>query len=451
MRTVPLANLLDPAFDLCEWERGEVYGVLDENASCGAQVGTLVLGITGESIRVTGIWRGTLPGYAGQTVQFMYKANSACGQQCVNTVSTQDNECWVSEDIAKPIRRTIPVTPLKTVAVTDTVLSIQTRLKTNTLTLLAEASPLYINHLRNRELTNLTLITSIPPAARWVTKVDPRLSITGVSNVLAIPNALRGNISNVITSCAGVNIQVCNEAGNLQTIFVVTSCISAAVTPFSMKIFDEQVANVYTSIETVAVITEIVVDTLKNVDVEEVEIARYVDAVTTIVSIDPEAVVPTFNMLALHENGKHKFLRLTTCNAEGVCESGDVKFLSKPSIALGTATTRLDIGFCGPRYFCFRGGVEAPESANDSNEQDQHIILFSPLWTKTPMNGETCPCYATCTELPCGGPGGASNSGAGSPRATETITNAFNSGPVAPCTVSVKRLQRNWCKTCSVD
>ena len=439
MRTVPLAKLMDPVHDLCNWERGDVYGVMTEDAACGEEVRAEVIGITGDVVRIQGIWRGSLPGYRGQTVEIMYKANSACGQQCVNTISTQDSECWVSEDIAKPMRRTIPVTPLKTVAVTEITISVQTRLATHTLTLLTPLDPDTITTIQANELTTLTLITAIPADAKWITNIDDPLSITGVSNVLDIPNALRGDINNVVTGCAGINIQVCDGDGNLQTIFVVTSCLTAVVNQFAANTFDEQVVDVYTKIDTIAVETEIVENVMKDVVLADYDIDKYEEDVTTITAIDPEDPIPKFTVMAIDPDGEFKFLRLTTCDADG-CEAGDVKFLSKPPIATGTVMYRFESVGCGPKYFCIPGGVEAPESQDDSVDPDQKIILFSPMWTETPMDGEICPCYATCDELPCD-----------APRATEFVEDPFFPGPVAPCTVSVKRLQRNWCKECLVE
>ena len=422
VRTVPLSSLMDTRFDVCDWERNDVYGMLLQDAECAQQISAQIIGASGEAVTLSGIWRGELPGYAGQTVEVHYQADSACDEQCVNVFNPHDTECWVSEDILKPKRRTLPLEPYKTVAVTER------GFKLETVTIPISTSSELIHVIKDISLTNITVINNIPEGAEWLQDVFST-SINNPSNIQTVHNVMTGNIPTVVTGCAGTTIQVCNESGELVSIFVVTECLTASVTLQSAIYFETEPVSVITDLLTSLVLTEILENVPYDVVEEERNVALFEDREVEVPIADEED--PTFQMLGLDPAGDIKLIRLTTTDTE----DPDGKFLKAPDKDTGLATLRLPLPGCGPKYMCLQEGIESPE---EDEGDSQTIILLSPIWTRTPMNGEGCPCYANCESEPCD-----------APQATEEF-NFPNGGPIAPCTVSVKRLQRNWCKACNI-
>lgn len=88
----------------------EVYGQLSANADCCAYVDVIISGRCGGELAINGRWRGNLPGYKGQFVKLTYQCIKPCLTVCENQIDSEDIECFVEEDIFKPIPRCIPVT-----------------------------------------------------------------------------------------------------------------------------------------------------------------------------------------------------------------------------------------------------------------------------------------------------------------------------------------------------
>lgn len=427
VRTLPLSKLMDLPSDIDDWQKGEIYGAITSDVDCGGTVTAQIVGTSGNLVSISGIWRGGLPGYEGQTVQIVYKGATACGQACQTVLVPQDAECWVEEDIAKPAMRTIPVGCIVTQGLTATTITIPTSYISQTLTLPTFLESRQFTFISTYTLTDITALINIPADALWVRGVD-YININVVDTLTPVANVLTGSVSTVVTGCDGTNINVCDEMGGIVSIFVVTECLTADVTPVSINNLTTKVTEVVQSITTQAVETDVIRDVPADFRDLITSIALYQDLEVTILLPDGE---PDEIEVAIFDDASPlQFLRQPTTE-----EDADIKYLKKPPKATGSGTLWLPLPGCGSRYFCFPQGVDSPESDDDVCE-DASIILFSPLWTNNSIVAENCPCYADCEELPCSGPG---------PGQDEPPTG------INPCTIRVNRMQRNWCKSCNVS
>jgi hypothetical protein len=87
-----------------------VYGQLSADVACCAYNDVIISGRCGGELTINGRWRGNLPGYKGQFVKLTYQCIKPCLTVCENQIDSEDIECFVEEDIFKPIPRCIPVT-----------------------------------------------------------------------------------------------------------------------------------------------------------------------------------------------------------------------------------------------------------------------------------------------------------------------------------------------------
>jgi len=379
--------------DPCNINSSEIYGTTTEDAQCGDQPHVHIAVLSGPTVSVSGYWSDTLPGYAGQSVNFQYKCYSACGNTCVSKVTPDQAQQWVTEDLIKPTMRTIPVLAFSGQG-----------LKSIPHTWLQDTST---HTIREILFSN---------AGNFVTDVTP--SNTPACNVILSHtpdplNFLTGSVGGGLVVHVGtLPIDIC-VGGSVVTVNVVTSVttVPVTVTPRAYDILTYEFCPIG------------VMTTLS---------APIAPAITFIATGDNTFAVPLPHpdpiFLLVPDTSLEpplKFLTFTSNQSDGI------KLMQKPLILQGTRRQEVPPGACAGPPGCLTFHFDAEK--DDSDIEGQGVLMLSPkMVDKTPGNEAKCPCY-TCDKEVVDFPSG---------------TEVWGGGDHNPCTVSVKRLQRDWCVKC---
>jgi hypothetical protein len=112
-----LDNLLDiePCCIAERWSNGYPAVLLNDmqcSPDCKTQFSVEIVAAGGPPVVVTGYWTPKINGYAGQSVLWRPPCNRYCDDpnlNCVPLIMSDEVDCYVAEDIIKPIERTSPV------------------------------------------------------------------------------------------------------------------------------------------------------------------------------------------------------------------------------------------------------------------------------------------------------------------------------------------------------
>jgi hypothetical protein len=274
MEIFPLDKLKD--IDPCDINNEVQAYIGDTDAECCQDVQVQILGIYGEPVEEYGVWapENTLPAYAGQAVTYTFKCETVCGVKCQSKVVGDPAQCYVDEDIIKPIPRTIPVEffepkkfkvteiPVLTSELINLPTSTQISLPTSTqIDIVTSLSSTVIDIVTNVEvLPALPIVTQVDIAYKYL--IDGNIANVGQSiPIVTSVESNKTDISRLVnngtitmplmqtfdlvygnsltlstTPLAAIlypsfaNLNVCDLSGNSTLISVITA-ISAVVTP----------------------------------------------------------------------------------------------------------------------------------------------------------------------------------------------------------------------------
>ena len=95
-----------------------------------------IIGRFGRTVPKTGNWNHPNPGYEGQAVIYKPECEEFCTEDCKATVTPDQADCFVPEDIIKPVQRSVPVSFFDSWFVTTTEITIPSSCFTTDLTLM---------------------------------------------------------------------------------------------------------------------------------------------------------------------------------------------------------------------------------------------------------------------------------------------------------------------------
>ncbi len=379
--------------DPCNINSSEIYGTISSDAQCGDQPHVDIAVLSGSSVSVSGYWADTLPGYAGQSVNFQYKCYSACGNTCVSKITPDQAQQWVTEDLIKPSMRTIPVLAFSGQGI-----------KSTPHTWLQDTSQHTV-----KEISNVS-------TGQFVKNITPGM-ISGYIITATIPDPLSfitgSTGGGLIVSTGSTTIDVCID-GVVSSISVITaiSTVQVTATPRDYKTYTLQFDNILTSVT-----------------------PSFGGAVTQIDTRDNTFAVPLphpdpLDILVpdLRTDAPLRFLTFTSNQTSGI------KLLKKPDLLEGHARIEIPVGPCSGPPGCQVADLQAEFDSGPIDEQG--VLMLSPNMTrKRAGQEEKCPCYTCDADVP------------DFPSGTETWVQGDSD--IKPCTVSIKRLQRDWCVKCT--
>jgi hypothetical protein len=485
LQTFGLDKLVD--IDVCNIPTDEIFGTLAEDAACGTQPFVEVAFLAGPQPNPLpqGYWTDGLPGYAGQSIQFFYKLWTACGNDCVSRVVADQSQRWVTEDIIKPRLRTIPVHNFELSGISTVQVPVNfvltpraipnnpaldffvTNINTNTVE---------IPVLQGLTTTEMTIVTSCKtsPGIALFKATDlagmPNLVNSITSGGEFIPSAAYGasvtamaSVGKILLDFSGEFIDVC-VGGIITPKFVITAITTATPTPIVFlppvsvtPVFVLTGVNYFTDPNTAIGFLGpdwpgLTVDIVTGCD-GVLKTVPFATGISTVTAAAPLTVSSVFGALyggstivtiAVPGGGIVDVPVFDPLGPLKILVSdplGTLRLLGRPTDTLEAKfVPTLTPGLCRsiPPITCTNHQITLPyETLSD-------LVVLSPNMTMRPPSttAEECPCYqcppfsGNPADAPFDFPSGTE------PGPTDGGTS------IQPCTISVKRLQRDWCLKC---
>lgn len=219
-----------------------VPAVLSGDAECCAMVDASVRGTSGPAVRVNGRWRdetGRLPGYAGQVIKFIYHctcdpcdATPPCEpDDCINVFFSEVAQCWIEEDIIKPIERTSPVSFFTDFEVGTVNITYQP-ITTDTISTISTYSTADIIYIKGFNTSAITLIANPSTSPLEYVEDFAEITVTGLTGL-----------------AEGATIEVVTDFNSVEISFQAITVVDAAVAAKTITSFDNNVLDVVTTLE----------------------------------------------------------------------------------------------------------------------------------------------------------------------------------------------------------
>lgn len=181
-------------------DAGGIPATLREDIECCAFGEADIIGTSGPIVTIEGRWKGDgtrLPGYAGQTIKIIYRCVcdpciedpdcNGCGgggegvdDDCINLFYSDDAQCWVQEDIIKPLPRTAPVSFFDEMGVTTTTINVPAYYQTTAIPALQVVT---ITNIVTTAVQTITAISTHHTTSIWNVTSAPSVSATVVTTI----------------------------------------------------------------------------------------------------------------------------------------------------------------------------------------------------------------------------------------------------------------------------
>lgn len=350
-----LFEITDPCRMWDEIDGSGVPAILNQDASCCANITVTIVGNLGPPATVLGRWNGRLPGLSGQSCYIVFKKEENCaGVQCeTNIYPDSDADPWVEEAILKPRYRPLPVSFFEPLAF----------------------STLHIDIPPSIITTQQEVVTACN-GVELQTAIVTGIAAISSSFVAATPTG----IGKWFETCTGTSIDVC-VSGSMTSLFVITNCTGQEVVNAG--------ASLVTPSAPVTVLTN----------------ATPVTVVTTCQDMNLNylagaAPPKSFDILVLDEEGEVKLPKATTPDCARTW-----KFVMHNGTPQQWTQIGIDVPLpCGPDFGCDAGRFcQFTTPPHPAEVNCVAVNLTTPIWvsrSETLGSDGGCPGYDCSPENP---------------------------------------------------
>ncbi len=356
----PLGSL--QTFDPCQVgaDMAEGYGgFLQVNVECSPACPTAsveIVGRFGPVVQKSGKWKDRNPGYEGQAIRYKPECNSPCpDDDCLAEVTADHVDCYVPEDIIKPIERTVPVEFFERFTVKTTSIVFPTALISTSIVVPEDSGVVNVTHVTEVLSTPIGAFdplqivmfgnpiclaqlgtTELSFIADVYTNAQPMITVP----VTQITEVITDVISTIQTYSTVTKTVLTSNGGSLVTnIATQELTLALAGTPIDVKQYEASLKTVEPLSGTASIVTGLATTAITGVGLQTAyPVVSF--ATTEAVLIESIATSPAINFVTQGAAGNLAVISTFNTVALVYCTNGNVStatvVVNLQTVALGT-------------------------------------------------------------------------------------------------------------------